>query len=162
VDAALARAQAAAQARGLTLIRSGQERAGAPVDCDAGRIGRILDGLLDNAIKFSPHGATVDVRVRGDATWSEVCIRDEGPGLDPRDTDRVFGLFAQAGETMTAKPDGFGLGLPVARRIAEAHGGTITCEREPGFGATFVLKLPRRAPAALAETEVATTQLLRT
>jgi signal transduction histidine kinase len=162
VDAALSRAQAAAQARGLTLIRSGQERAGAPVDCDAGRIGRILDGLLDNAIKFSPHGATVDVRVRGDATWSEVCIRDEGPGLDPRDTDRVFGLFAQAGETMTAKPDGFGLGLPVARRIAEAHGGTITCEREPGFGATFVLKLPRRAPAALAETEVATTQLMRT
>ena len=50
----------------------------------------------------------------------------------------------------------------VARRIAEAHGGTITCEREPGFGATFVLKLPRRAPAALAETEVATTQLMRT
>jgi signal transduction histidine kinase len=151
VDAALRRAQPGAEERGLVLIRSGHERAGKPIDCDAARIGRVLDGLLDNAVKFSPEGATVEVRIDGDATWSEVRIRDEGPGLDPREVDRVFGLFAQAGETMTAKPDGFGLGLPVARRIAEAHGGTITCEREPGFGATFVLRLPQRAPAALAE-----------
>lgn len=151
VDAAIRRAQPGAAARGLVLIRSGRGLIGTPVDCDADRIGRVLDGLLDNAVKFSPEGATVDVRVGGDETWSEVRIRDEGPGLDPREVDRVFGLFAQAGETMTAKPDGFGLGLPVARRIAEAHGGTISCEREPGFGATFVLRLPRRAPAALVE-----------
>ncbi len=157
VDAAIRRAQPGAEANGLTLIRSSRERADARVDCDAARIGRVLDGLLENAIKFSPRGATVDVRVRGDATWSEIRIRDEGPGLDPRDADRVFGLFAQAGETMTAKPDGFGLGLPVARRIAEAHGGSITFEREAGFGATFVLRLPRRVPAAFAVTESAAT-----
>lgn len=148
VDAALARARPAAASRRLTLIRAGMERTGAPVDCDPERIGRVLDGLLDNAVKFSPEGATVEARIGGDATWSEVRIRDEGPGLDPREADRVFGLFAQSGETMTAKPDGFGLGLPVARRIAEAHGGTISCEREPGFGATFVLRLPRRAPGS--------------
>ena len=146
--ARLARARPGAASRRLTLIRAGMERTGAPIDCDPERIGRVLDGLLDNAVKFSPEGATVEARIGGDATWSEVRIRDEGPGLDPREADRVFGLFAQSGETMTAKPDGFGLGLPVARRIAEAHGGTISCEQESGFGATFVLRLPRRAPGS--------------
>lgn len=144
VDRAIAGVEKRAAARSVTILRH-TERAGATTFCDAGRIGCVIDGILDNAIKFSPRGATIDLTVALEDDMVLVKARDEGPGLEPADAEDVFAKFVQVGASLTEKPQGFGLGLPLARRIAEAHGGTIRCEREPGFGATFVLVLPLAA-----------------
>ena len=100
------------------------------------RLDRAIANLLDNAGKWSPAGATVEVRVRD----GEVTVRDHGPGIDPADLPHIFDRFYRASEAR-AMP-GSGLGLSIVRRVVEAHGGTVTAEAAEGGGALFRLTLP--------------------
>lgn len=155
VDDSISHVALRASSRDVTILLH-SERSGASSFCDRERIERVLDGILDNAIKFSPRGGTIDVRVQAQEEEISIRVRDEGPGLDPAHAEGVFSKFVQVGESLTEKPQGFGLGLPLARRIAEAHGGTIRYWREQGFGATFELTLPRRSIRPESSTPAAT------
>jgi len=118
------------------------------VDVDAVQIQRVLANLIENALKFSPPGTRVQVRVN--ATRAEAIVRvvDQGPGLPPDQLDRVFSAFYRGpGATSAA---GAGLGLAIARGFAEANGGRVWAESRPGQGATFALALPvAEVPAEL-------------
>jgi signal transduction histidine kinase len=85
----------------------------------------------------------------------EVSVADNGPGIRPEDQELIFEKFRQVGDTMTAKPSGTGLGLPISRRIVEHFGGRLWVESVPGEGATFRFTLPlapvqEQAPAQAA------------
>jgi two-component system, OmpR family, sensor histidine kinase MprB len=101
---------------------------------------RAVSNLLDNAVKYSPEGAPVEVTVRG----GEVIVADHGPGIAPEDLPRVFDRFYRAAAARS-KP-GSGLGLAIVREAAEAHGGTASAE-STAAGARFKLALPTSAPA---------------
>lgn len=111
---------------------------------DADQIHQALMILLDNAMKFSPPGGTVRVRLQPRGDVVDVCIVDEGPGIPPEIQDRIFERFFRAETSRTTR--GTGLGLPIARAIAERHGGSLTVESTPGNGAAFRLRIPRALP----------------
>ncbi|MBA3843607.1 MAG: sensor histidine kinase, partial [Actinobacteria bacterium] len=105
------------------------------VHADATLLERAISNLLDNAVKYSPAGAPIEVTVRG----GEVIVQDHGPGIAEEDLPRVFDRFYRAA-TARSKP-GSGLGLAIVREAAEAHGGTATAETST-TGARFRLALP--------------------
>jgi PAS domain S-box-containing protein len=112
-----------------------------PVVGDARRVRQILLNLLSNAIKFG-HGSPVEVRCARAEGGITVEVSDQGPGIPPADLERIFDDFVQLGEPGV----GTGLGLPIARRLAELQGGTLRAESIPGRGSTFRLFLPSAAP----------------
>lgn len=114
------------------------------VRVEADQIHQALTILLDNAMKFSPPGGTVRVRLQPQEDVVDVCVVDEGPGVPPAIQDRIFERFFRAETSRTTR--GTGLGLSIARAIAERHGGSLTVESEPGHGATFRLRIPRALP----------------
>ena len=99
------------------------------------RIERAVSNLLDNAIKWSPRPGVVEVGV----SQGEVRVRDHGPGIDEADRPRIFDRFYRA--TSARAMPGFGLGLAIAKDVAEAHGGSISAEGAPGGGALLRLRL---------------------
>jgi two-component system sensor histidine kinase MprB len=109
------------------------------VQADPVLLERAVSNLLDNAVKYSPDGAPIEVTVRG----GEVVVADHGPGIAEVDLPRVFDRFYRAA-TARSKP-GAGLGLAIVREAAEAHGGTASAE-STASGARFKLALPL-APA---------------
>jgi signal transduction histidine kinase len=112
-----------------------------PVRGDRERLRQIVTNLIDNAIKYSPGGDEVEVTVRSANGSVRVVVSDHGPGI-PRDQQRlIFEKFGRAEVPGSSKP-GTGLGLFIARSIAEAHGGTLEVRSTPEAGATFVLTLP--------------------
>jgi len=124
--------------------------AGAPVavDGDADRLREVVDNLLDNAIRVAPAGSTVRVGVRQADGRAVLEVADAGPGLSAEEQAHVFEPFARGA---AAGGDGAGLGLAIARAIAEAHGGRLGVRSAPGAGATFRLELPAaREPVAAA------------
>jgi two-component system sensor histidine kinase MprB len=101
------------------------------------RVARAITNLLDNAAKFSPPGATVDVTVAN----GEISVRDRGPGVAPEDASRVFDRFWRSNDARQIP--GSGLGLSIVKDVAESHGGSVTLERpiDGGGGARFRLRL---------------------
>ena len=115
--------------------------------CDGTRIGQVLNNLLSNAIKYSPSGGEIEVTLAASESGLELSVRDQGIGISADDVSHVFEPFRRTAATREAIP-GVGLGLSVARRIAEAHGGSITARSVPAAGSTFTLTLPAKpAPA---------------
>ena len=109
----------------------------APVQGDADLLGRLLLNLLDNAIKYSPNGGTIQVRLSRRGNEHQVSVTDQGPGIPPESRDRVFERFFRADEARvrdeSGNTTGAGLGLAIARRIAVIHGGTLDLvESRPG------------------------------
>jgi signal transduction histidine kinase len=101
--------------------------------------------LIDNAVKYSPGDDEVEVSVRQENGAVRIAVTDRGPGI-PHDQQRlIFEKFGRAEVAGNAKP-GTGLGLFIARSIAEAHGGTLDVRSGSGAGATFVLTLPLGQP----------------
>jgi Na+/proline symporter/nitrogen-specific signal transduction histidine kinase len=121
------------------------------VRADRDRLIQVVINLLSNAVKFSPPRAgRVEVRVTAAADSLRVDVQDNGPGISPADHGKVFEKFRQVGDTLTAKPSGTGLGLPISKRIVEHFGGRLWVESELGKGATFSFVLPiERAPRAV-------------
>ncbi|HEX2296694.1 MAG TPA: ATP-binding protein, partial [Actinomycetota bacterium] len=118
-------------------------------------IRRSIEEVLDNAVKFSPHGGTIRLQARasgsnGRRRQVEVCVSDEGIGITPEDLPKVFSDFHQLDGSETRAYGGLGLGLAFVQRIVEAHSGSITVESEPDQGTTFTITIPaaRRAKKA--------------
>lgn len=106
---------------------------------DFHRILQILVNLLTNAIRYSPSGAMVWLRIEGDENNAVVIVADQGRGIAAEDHERVFQKFARIDPS---EPGGNGLGLYISRRLARAMGGDITLDSAPGQGARFALTLP--------------------
>lgn len=145
VEEALAAARPAADAGGL---RVECEMAAVPlVEADAGRIRQLLDNLVSNAVKFTPRGGTVWVRLEPRDDGVRVSVTDTGPGIPPEEQERLFDRFYRASGASGEGVPGTGLGLAIARAIAEAHGGAISLRSREGAGSTFQVDLPREVPA---------------
>ncbi len=108
---------------------------------DRDRLRQVLVNLIDNAVKYSPPGDTVRVEAENTDGRVVIEVRDRGPGISPEHQRLIFEKFGRANVAEHAKP-GTGLGLFIARSIAEAHGGALEVRSGPGRGATFTLTLP--------------------
>jgi PAS domain S-box-containing protein len=108
---------------------------------DPDRLIQVVINLLSNAFKFTDHG-TITCRARRVDGAVEVSVKDTGTGIAAEDQGKVFEQFVQIGDTLTDKPKGTGLGLPICRQIVEHHGGRISVESEPGRGSAFTFTLP--------------------
>lgn len=111
---------------------------------DRARLERVLDNLIGNAVKYSPAGGTIDVRIcnerDGSGDWAVVTVADQGVGIPVSDLPNVFAPFQRGGNVGTIP--GTGVGLAGARQIVEQHGGTITVESSEGMGSVFMVRLP--------------------
>jgi PAS domain S-box-containing protein len=101
-----------------------------------------VDELIDNAVKFSPEGGRILIKVEADDLSVEISVSDQGMGMTAQHHEVIFGDFVQGDNSDTRRFGGLGLGLAVVRRVVEGHGGTITCRSAPGRGTTFVIGLP--------------------
>lgn len=111
---------------------------------DARKLRQVLTNLLSNAIKFTPAGGAVTVSTRRVDGACECAVADTGVGIAATDADRVFEPFEQVDGSLSRQHGGTGLGLPLVRRLVQAHGGSIHLESAPGEGARFVFTLPVR------------------
>lgn len=117
---------------------------------DVVKVKQILYNLLSNAIKFSPEAGSVHFRAGAVEEWAEFSVRDTGIGIRPQDRARIFQEFEQVEMSAERRYEGTGLGLTLAKKLVELHGGRIWVESEVGKGSTFVFVLPlaaRREPA---------------
>lgn len=140
VDAAVEQVRPAAQQRDIELILA----SGPPVTlrADEDLLLQLLLNLLDNAIKHTPSGGQVTAGWSTDSTRVELWVRDTGAGIAPEHLTHVFDRFYRADKARSRAQGGVGLGLSICRWIAEAHGGTISVESEPGQGSTFTVHIP--------------------
>ena len=118
------------------------------LELDAVLMERVFSNLLENAARYSPQGAPIQVVARTREQWLEVAVGNDGPGFPADRIEQVFDLFAR-GEREPAVA-GTGLGLAICKAIVEAHGGTIVAENRPG-GACVRFKLPLGSPPAMEE-----------
>jgi signal transduction histidine kinase len=143
----------------LTLVRERAARHGitlaADVSPDVGhvtaderKVKQIVVNLLSNAVKFTPEGGWVGITARCHDDHVEVAVRDTGIGIAPEDQDRVFEEFQQVGKDPDRSREGTGLGLTLAKRFVELHGGRIWVQSEVGKGSTFTFTIPVRQTAA--------------
>lgn len=152
IENAIASVQVGADAKEIRLERTLTPPAAA-ITGDPARIQQIVWNLLTNALKFTPRGGMIQVRLRGSETQYEVSVTDNGAGIDPAFLPVIFERFRQADSTITRRHGGLGIGLSVVKSLAELHGGTVRAQ-SPGLGqgATFTLELPistaRPQPAA--------------
>jgi Na+/proline symporter/signal transduction histidine kinase len=120
---------------------------GPVVQADRDRFMQVMINLLSNAVKFVPGGeGRVKVRLFSKAGQARVEVCDNGPGLTAEECDVIFEKFRQGGNTMTDKPQGTGLGLPISRQIVEYFGGNLWVESQPGAGANFIFTVPLPVP----------------
>ncbi len=141
------------------LVKVSSEESMAPVFADARWMARVFDALLSNAAKFAPESSEVRVVLRSEGGKARVEIRDRGAGVPEKLRATVFERFKQAGDVLTDKTPGLGLGLPMARAILERQGGAIRYDPAEGGGSVFTFTVPlAKAPAApVAVGEVRTT-----
>jgi len=130
--------RAVSEARPILLVSPEEP---AIVDCDPTRIEQVLTNLLSNAIKYSPGGTRVTVSLSAPPSEAVIAVTDEGIGIPPEDIGRIFEPF-QRGTASRELVPGVGLGLSVARKLVEAHGGRLEVESQVGKGSTFRVRLP--------------------
>ncbi|HEX3057509.1 MAG TPA: HAMP domain-containing sensor histidine kinase [Gaiellaceae bacterium] len=143
---------ARAQLKGVSLVLA----ADGPirVECDRRRVLQLLDNLVSNAVKFTPEGGRVDVRVERTLTGAAVEVCDTGVGIGAGEEERIFERFYRSATAVSDQVPGTGLGLFIARAIAERHGGKLVARRRDGGGTMLRLELPERATATSAEPEL--------
>ena len=124
-------------------LRVEGDSGGEPVSIDAARVKQVLLNLVGNAIKFTPEGGKVWVRAEAESGSVRVEVGDTGPGVAEEDRERIFGEFEQIRPTAGSnKPEGTGLGLALAKKFVEMHGGSLWVESEVGRGSRFFFTLP--------------------
>jgi signal transduction histidine kinase/HAMP domain-containing protein len=144
IDNTLVLVRERALRRGIALERSLDPRVG-EISGDERKIKQVLLNLLSNAVKFTPEGGRVEVRaVTADGTV-EISVADTGVGIAAEDHEAVFEEFRQVGTDYARKHEGTGLGLALARRFVELHGGRIWVKSQLGHGSTFTFAIPVRS-----------------
>ena len=138
--------RAAAAAAGLALTADVRETL--PLDADPVRLRQAVGNLIANAVCFTPAGGQVMLRAYADGGDVLIEVSDTGPGIAPEHLPHVFDRFWRAEKSRSRQTGGSGLGLAIVRQLAEAHGGSAAVRSDPGRGATFVLRLPRRTEIA--------------
>lgn len=146
VDDVTAMHAATARAAGVELAV--QSKADVHVRGDADMLSTAISNLVANAIRYTPRGGRITATIELGDRAAYVHIDDTGRGLAPGETEAIFTPFARGAQGKTADTNGLGLGLPIARKIVERHGGAIAAHNRPGGGARFSLRLPlpRSAP----------------
>ncbi|MDN3921266.1 PAS domain-containing hybrid sensor histidine kinase/response regulator [Roseateles violae] len=120
-----------------------------PVFGDATRLSQALQNLLLNAARYTPEGGRIELRVGADEGQVQVVVNDNGVGIAPEAQQRIFELFLQEQEGRPAAQGGLGIGLTLARRLIELHGGSLSVHSEgTGQGSSFTIRIPRRAAGA--------------
>ena len=119
---------------------------GLPVKANETRLRRLLLILVDNAVKFTPFGGTVTVEGRKNATDVTMSVADTGPGISPDDLPHIFERFWRADRVRSRESGGTGLGLPIAKQIAERHGASIGVRSEVGHGSAFTVRMRLASP----------------
>lgn len=137
----------------VTLIKERAQRHGITVSVDLAsglgsiraderKLKQIMLNLLSNAVKFTPDGGAITVVAKQVGQMFEIAVADTGAGIAPEDLPTVFEEFKQVGSDSARKAEGTGLGLPLAKKFVELHGGEIRVESKPGAGSTFTVVLP--------------------
>ncbi len=122
------------------------------VDGDAVRLAQVVSNLLDNAAKYTPEGGRIEVRADREGALVAVRVRDNGPGIPAEALPRIFEMFNRGGRGQVRGEAGLGIGLALARRLAQMHGGTVDATSEgAGRGAEFTLRVPAASGAGEAE-----------
>jgi signal transduction histidine kinase len=111
---------------------------------DERKIKQILLNLLSNAVKFTPEGGRIGIQAKKVDGAAEISVSDTGIGIGPEDQARIFEEFRQVGGDYAHKSEGTGLGLTLAKKFVELHGGKIRVESEVGKGSTFTFTLPEK------------------
>lgn len=111
---------------------------------DAILVQQVLENFVSNALKYSPHGASVQTRVMALPDTIRFEVEDEGPGFTEEDKQKLFGFFQRLSACPTGNESSHGVGLAITKRVVELHHGQIWVESELGQGSTFVVLLPRR------------------
>ena len=112
------------------------------VQADMRVLREVLENLVSNAVKFSPFGKNVFIRLNTSNDALRVEIQDEGPGVSPEDMQKLFGKFARLSARPTGGEHSTGLGLSIVKKMVEAMNGRVWCESELGDGAAFIVELP--------------------
>lgn len=115
-----------------------------PVSVDVWRVHQVMENLIGNALKFTPHGGAIEVGARStdDPEMVEFEVRDTGPGILEEEQEKIFTIFYQTETDSSRSAGGLGLGLVISKGIVEGHGGRIWVESEPGKGSSFKFTLP--------------------
>ena len=159
IDRATAATSSLFEQKGLSLVK--EIAPDLPeVTGDRDRLIQVVINLISNSVKFTDTGS-VTCRAARRGGEIVVSIADTGMGIAPTDQPKVFERFKQVGDTLTDKPKGTGLGLPICREIVEHHGGRIWVDSSLGQGSTFSFSLPLAADAARAEGPVELAALIR-
>lgn len=103
---------------------------------------RAIENVVRNAVRYTNAGAAVELSLRRDGTRASISVRDHGAGVEPKDLERLFDPFFRSGEARDRASGGYGLGLAIARRAVELHGGDITAFNAPGGGLQVDIRLP--------------------
>ena len=147
VAQAAERVRAAAEQRGIR-IHIGEPPHSLTVLGDRRQLVSALYNLMENAVKYSDRGSTVEVGGRTDGPWLELRVRDHGIGIPNQDLERIFERFYRVDRARGRDTGGTGLGLAIVRHVASNHGGDVSVESTEGTGSTFTLRLPT-GPAAV-------------
>ncbi len=140
-----------AEAKSITLVLDGRDGV-CEAEGDAHLLGRAIANLLDNALRHTPPGGTIWLRWQPEPEGCRLSVADSGPGIDPRDLPRLFEPLYRGEVSRSRQTGGAGLGLAIARRILQAHGGELTAANRASGGAEFTGTLTRRSgpPMSLA------------
>jgi PAS domain S-box-containing protein len=145
IEAGVEAVRLAADAKGIDIRMEIDRRAGS-IAGDSDRLQQIVWNLVSNAIKFTPNGGVVEVRLESVGSHVEIVVSDTGAGISSAFLPFIFDRFRQADSSTTRKQGGLGLGLAIVRHLVELHGGSVHAYSDgEGQGATFVVKLPLMA-----------------
>jgi signal transduction histidine kinase len=141
LEKASQRFRATHPARELKLLEQGHLPT---LAADPALLRRAIDNILDNASKYSERPSPILLSAHDDGEMLHVAVQDQGIGIDAADLPRVFTPFFRGDRSRARKTGGAGLGLPLAQRIVEAHGGSIAIESQPGQGTTVRIQIPHQ------------------
>jgi two-component system sensor histidine kinase SenX3 len=140
------RTRTPASAKDIEVLFSGEREL--TVYGSEGQLVTAVTNLVENAIAYSPESTRVTVSARAAAGSVELCVIDQGIGIEPRDLDRIFERFYRADRARSRATGGTGLGLAIVKHIATNHAGRVDVSSTVGVGSTFTLRLPGRPPEA--------------
>ncbi|MEH2344880.1 MAG: AAA family ATPase [Nostoc sp.] len=142
IEAAIETVRLSAEAKSIQIQTSLESGVGEVLG-DANRLQQVIWNILSNAIKFTPIGGQVKIKLEQVSSQVQICVTDTGKGIAPEFLPYVFDYFRQADGATTRKFGGLGLGLAIVRHLVELHGGTVQAESlGEGQGATFTVRLP--------------------